>query len=292
MAFARIEAAVLNHRKLAELPLDHIGLWTLALVYSADQLTDGRVPKWWLARQYVTRRASWSDRDCITTASLSEAVVMQGLVNRNAARAKKRVENGFSNLLKSMMKASLFDDAGDDIVIHDYGDWNSSAAQIKAAREAAKNRMREYRSSGERSRERASERSYARAYEHTLAPEACSRQDVDVDVLLQPHFLVRTNSRTKKTKTHRCSHDGTCPQAKPLNTDGLTECTTPDGRPLYVWPTSAIKSRHNDTRWLPGAYPYAAYRHDCSDRNWRGRCVIPGAVGAQEALQQCPEHHS
>lgn len=48
--YARLYASVLNHGLHVAAGLEGTGLWTMALAYSADQLSDGFVPAGWLHR--------------------------------------------------------------------------------------------------------------------------------------------------------------------------------------------------------------------------------------------------
>jgi hypothetical protein len=116
MAFARVETSILNHRKFGPLirtdvrangGLAALGLWTLGLAYSMDQLTDGRVPKAWVLQRLRPNIAE------------SSAEQLCGL--------------------------GLWEDRGDYWQIHDYLEFNLSSKQIKTEREAAKARMRKRR---------------------------------------------------------------------------------------------------------------------------------------------------
>lgn len=120
MAFARVETSILNHPKFVPLcsgeqGLAALGLWTLGLAYSMDQLSDGMVPKRWLRSRVHANR-----------------------LQRSA---------------EQLVKAGLWHDEGDHYLIHDYGQWNPSADQIKTDREAARERMRKLRGSPSRSPE-------------------------------------------------------------------------------------------------------------------------------------------
>lgn len=122
MAFARIETSILNHPKFLPLcsgehGLAALGLWTLGLAYSMDQLSDGRVPRSFL----LTR-------------------VRQNTLNSSAER---------------LVSVGLWHDEGDHYLIHDYAQWNPSSEQIKSDRLAARERMRKHRGGPERSGEQA-----------------------------------------------------------------------------------------------------------------------------------------
>src|SRR5262249_13922645 len=55
---------------------------------------------------------------------------------------------------------------------------------------------------------------------------------------------------------------------------------------VFTWPPGVAR----DTRWLPGRFPYGAFRHDCPDERWRGRCVRPDVEGPKPVVKQCPAH--
>jgi hypothetical protein len=126
MAFARLETSILNHPKFlplmrvdvrANTALAALGLWTLGLAYTSDQLSDGRVPKAWVATR-----------------------VRPNVAKRSA---------------EQLISLGLWEDRGDHYLIHDYLEWNPSSQQIKADRRAARDRMKKLRGSGERSQEQA-----------------------------------------------------------------------------------------------------------------------------------------
>lgn len=143
MSWLKLSDDLWRHKKVAALDredgdlLEAMGLWVLAMSWVGEGLTDGRVP----VRQL--RRLAGDD---------TEAIVSR------------------------LVRVGLWERDGDDVVFHDYLDYNPSREKVLAEREAAQERMRRVRS-GERASERASEPVGARS-EGSRLPSPVSRTPV------------------------------------------------------------------------------------------------------------------
>lgn len=107
MAFALMDDQIHGHPKFARAGLDAIGLWALCLSYCSDYLTDGHIP-----REVGERFAGRS-------------------LHRLAA---KLVNCGGPG------KPGLWDVVDGGWQMHDYLDWNPSAATVKEKRETERQR--------------------------------------------------------------------------------------------------------------------------------------------------------
>jgi hypothetical protein len=108
MSWAKVDDSFWSHHKVDALEgnLAAIGLWTLALSWVAQQLTDGFVPSRILAK------LTGADVDL---------------------------------LARDLVAAGLWEDAPGGYRIHDYTDFNPDKETVLAAREAGRRRLAEWR---------------------------------------------------------------------------------------------------------------------------------------------------
>jgi|RhiMethySRZTD1v2_1073278.scaffolds.fasta_scaffold132911_5 hypothetical protein len=109
MAWARVDDSAYTHPKFLTLDPAAIGLWAMALSYTADHLTDGFIPRAQLPR----------------------------FIAAPAARALK--------LAGALVKAGLWEERGDGYQVHDFTDWNAPAEEIRRKRQLARDRQERYR---------------------------------------------------------------------------------------------------------------------------------------------------
>lgn len=163
-------------------------------------------------------------------------------------------------LAEALVKAGLWEHDGDDYRVHDYLDWNPSRAQIRADREAARARMKQHRRSGERTPERSEEQ----RGERSQVRSGEVRQSV--------HDKQRSSREVTTPPTPQGERSG---EQKPVRHD---------------YPPGMSTEDKLATGWLPGRWPYAAFRHDCPEPHWRGHCARPDFDGPKPPIKQCPAH--
>jgi hypothetical protein len=114
--WAKLDDAMFDHPKLVKagryigrqgFPIA-VGTYTLGLLYAAKHLTDGRIPL-------------------------------------DVVRDSFRLGKGYLSVAQAMTKAHLWESYEHGYVIHDYQEWNGSAADIKAQRVKEKARKHQAR---------------------------------------------------------------------------------------------------------------------------------------------------
>jgi uncharacterized phage protein (TIGR02220 family) len=115
VSWVRVDDAAPNHPKLFRVGLEAMGFWLCCLCYANRTLSDGHIPSGDL-----------------------------GLVAPGAGRARAE------KLAKCLAEGGLLRETPDGFWIHDFLDYQPSAAQIRAERLAARGRMARLRSQGVR----------------------------------------------------------------------------------------------------------------------------------------------
>jgi hypothetical protein len=217
MAWTRSETSILNHRKFVQLDPAAVGLWTMGNVYCMDQLSDGLIPRFQVPRLIFAKPAK-----CYA-------------------------------LAETLVKAGLWEHDGEDYRVHDYLDWNPSAAEILAEREAARERMRAYRRGG-RSSERSPERAPERSGEVT------------------PHVRDENRSRSRREVPPYPPHERSPEQPRP---------------PDLVIDAGMFNDSCPETRWRAGLCVRTEYleqvpanvRFQCPHHNVNGTAAVGEQVG-------------
>lgn len=142
MTWARLDDSIVDHPKVLETPLAALGLFTLGLAYAARHLTDGRLSA------AAVRQLARGDE------SLPAALVRSGLWE--AERGAETAETGHEPVA---------------FRIHDFLDYNLSAADARTVRKAAKERMKRFRM---RSREQTPNERGTNAF----VPDGTGREDL------------------------------------------------------------------------------------------------------------------
>jgi len=242
MTWAKLDDRWPRHPKAVSVgPLGR-DLFVCGLCYCNEHLTDGFIPSSMLA-----------------TLALSDPSAQA----RNGATAASAVA-------RRLVAARLWEVAPGGWRVHDYHDWNNSADQVRAKRQAKRDRMDRWRSGASRDASRGWSGDAPRSASHDA-----------------PRDAAPTPTPTPT------------PQP-PLSTRRVSS----DSEVRYDWPSPQVKAnslRPDGTRWLPGRFPYEAFHHDCPDPKRRGACVRqdyadahPGQypVLASGAPKQCPHHRA
>jgi len=241
MSWAKLDDRWPRHPKAVTVgPLGR-DLFVCGLCYCNEHLTDGFIPA-----------------SILATLALPDP---SGAKARNGATAAPAIA-------RRLVAARLWDDVPGGWQVHDYHDWNASAEEVRAKRQAKRERMDRWR----------------RGVSRGAARSASRGASVDAPVALAPS---PTTDPTPLT---------------PLSTTRVPSA----GEARYDWPSPEVKAnslRSDGTRWLPGRFPFEAFRHDCPDRSWRGHCVNPAWVrdhpgthyptsDANGTPKQCPSHRA
>lgn len=141
MTWARLDDSIVDHPKVLETPLAALGLFALGLAYAARHLTDGRLSA------AAVRQLARGDE------SLPAALVRSGLWE--AERSAETEKTGREPVA---------------FRIHDFLDYNLSAADARTLRKAAKERMKRFRT---RSREQTPNERGTNAF----VPDGTGRED-------------------------------------------------------------------------------------------------------------------
>lgn len=123
MPWVKISDDFYDHPKLTELSALGIAAWITGLAYCNRNLTDGRIPKSFARR-------------CVNTDGL--AILEDGRHRATPA--------GASHAIKELLDARLWFDEGSCYVVHDYLDYQPSAADVRRGQAAKAERQARWRS--------------------------------------------------------------------------------------------------------------------------------------------------
>lgn len=159
MPWIRVEANALSHPKLVSVKGAGMLLYLRSIGYAASHLTDGRIPRDVvpsLVADFVDlevwpdpcRRpvAEPSQRNGVTS---SVTALPPGDVTDDERRSKRALDRRRQRLVRRLVEVGLWVETPDGYEVHDYLDYQPSAAEAKAskerAREATRERVRRHR---------------------------------------------------------------------------------------------------------------------------------------------------
>lgn len=153
MPWVRIEATALSHPKLVAVKGAGMLLYLRSIGYAASHLTDGKIPREVvpsLVADFVDLEV-WPDPCRRAVAGLSprngvtETVtpLQSGDVTDDERKAKRALDRRRQRLVKRLVEVGLWHETSDGYEVHDYLDYQPTAADSKAAKDRERERTRE-----------------------------------------------------------------------------------------------------------------------------------------------------
>lgn len=153
MPWVRIEATALSHPKLVAVKGAGMLLYLRSIGYAASHLTDGAIPKDVvpsLVADFVDLEV-WPDpcRRAVAGSSprngVTETVtpLQGGDVTDDERRAKRALDRRRQRLVRRLVEVGLWEETPDGYAVHDYLDYQPTAADSKAAKDRERERTRE-----------------------------------------------------------------------------------------------------------------------------------------------------
>jgi len=153
MPWVRIEATALSHPKLVAVKGAGMLLYLRSIGYAASHLTDGKIPKDVvpsLVADFVDLEV-WPDPCRRAVAGLSPrngvsdtvTPLQGGDVTDDERKAKRALDRRRQRLVKRLVEVGLWEEIADGYEVHDYLDYQPTAADSKAAKDRERERTRE-----------------------------------------------------------------------------------------------------------------------------------------------------
>jgi uncharacterized Zn finger protein (UPF0148 family) len=144
MSWVKLDDGLDSHRKVEGTGLEALGLWTRALTYAARYSTNGAIDERWLRARVPNKR-----RRDLLVAELVDAGLLERLP-AGEARAVTIVEREPRHGVHRAVEVGPFEH--ETLLIHDFLEYNESAAEGEARREKERERKAEQRREAERRR--------------------------------------------------------------------------------------------------------------------------------------------
>jgi hypothetical protein len=153
MPWVRIEATALSHPKLVAVKGAGMLLYLRSIGYAASHLTDGAIPKDVvpsLVADFVDLEV-WPDpcRRAVAGSSPRNGVtdtvspLQGGDVTDDERKAKRALDRRRQRLVRRLVEVGLWEETPDGYAVHDYLDYQPTAADSKAAKDRERERTRE-----------------------------------------------------------------------------------------------------------------------------------------------------
>lgn len=167
--------------------------------------------------------------------------------------------------VKRLLDVRAWERDGEDYIVHDFLEYQVSRKEVKRSREAGKERARKFR-----------EKHVISTVSHGVANVLVT----EPAVLTCPDIKADASRNALRPPTYDPTDPGSFAAF-------LASQHPPDPAKPYNWRTPSTIG--NDWR----EYPRDAFRFDCPEVKWRGRCVRPDFEGPKPAdVRQCPAHRA
>ena len=155
MPWFRVETGIFRHPKIVSVGPAGLLLYLRSIAYAADHATDGKIPKAVVPTLYAEVEEVYPCRRPVADSSPRNGVTSCVTALRHEPgetdekKEKRSRDRRRQRLVRRLVEAGLWIETSDRYEVHDYLDYQPTAAEIKASKERARaltrDRVRRYR---------------------------------------------------------------------------------------------------------------------------------------------------